>query len=64
MGLYTVLQGFNDLLGRIEVGFSENMNQALIAKLLLLKILCFVESVGIYKQWPVLNGINLFAYKL
>ena len=50
MGFHLGLEGVDDLLGRIEMGMAQNLYQAVVAKLFLLRILGFVESVGIDEQ--------------
>ena len=49
MGCYVGRQGFDYLLGCVEVGVAQNAEQALVAKLTQFGVLSLVESVGIDK---------------
>lgn len=40
-------EGLNDLFGGLEVGIAQDVKQTGIAKLLLLLVLGFVETIGI-----------------
>ena len=43
---------------------AQDAEQAVIAKLLLLLVLGFVEAIGINKERPLLDSIYLFANEL
>jgi hypothetical protein len=64
VGCYVGCQGFDYLLGCVEVGVAQDAEQTFVAKLTLLGVFGLVQSVGIDEEWASLDGINLFAYIL
>ena len=60
-GLYFLLQRFYHLLDAFKASTSQGIKQTIIAELLLLRILCFIKTVGIDEQWTILDTIDFFA---
>ena len=64
MSLYVGCQGFDYLMGCVEVGVAKDAEQTLVAKLTQFGVFGLVKSVGIDKERTSLNAIYLFAYIL
>ena len=64
MLFYLCCEGFDDLLGCVEVGVAKDAEQTLVAKLTQFGVFGLVKSVGIYKERTPLYAIYLFAYIL
>ena len=58
------LQSLDDLLGGVEVSVAQDVEQAVVAELLLLRVLGFVESVGIDEERTALDGVDALALVL
>ena len=59
--LYFRGEGLDDLLGGVEVGVAQDVENSLVAKLLLMRVLGFVQSVGVDEQCPALDGVDFFT---
>ena len=62
VGLHFGGEGVDDLAGAFEVGVAQDAEQAVVAKLLLLRVLGFVEAVGIDEKGTALDGGYLLAF--
>ena len=62
VGFHLGLERFDDLTGGIEMRIAQELQQAVVAELFLLRVLGFVESVGIDKQRTALDGVNLLTF--
>ena len=62
--VYLGLHDLYHLLGCTVTCVSQIANQTFLAKLLLLLILCLVQSIGIKEHGTTFDGIYLFTHKL
>ena len=62
MLFYIGLDGLNHILSRVELGITQEIEQTIVAELLLLEILSLIQSVGIDKQRTALDARNLLAF--
>jgi hypothetical protein len=64
VGCYFGCQGFDYLLGCVEVSVAQDAEQTFVTKLTQFGVFGLVQSVGIDEEWASLDGIDLFAYIL
>ena len=62
MGFNLSLERFDNMLGGIEMRIAQEIQQAVVVELFLLRILGFVESVGIDKQRTAFDRIYLLLF--
>ena len=55
-------EGIDNLTGTLILRLAQNLQQALFAKLFLLKILSLIEPVGINKERLSLDAVNLLTH--
>ena len=62
MLFYFGMERLNHLLGRVEVGMSQNVQQPLVAKLALPQVFGLVPTVGVDKQCAPLDARYLLTF--
>ena len=61
MALHLLLHHRHHLIGTAKMHLLKDGQKTIIAKLLLLHVLSFIQTIGIYEEETVLDTVNLFA---
>ena len=62
VGLDGLAEVFDDVLGGVELGMAEDIEQTIIAKLVLFAVFGFVESIAVEEERTTFDGFELLTF--